>query len=624
MQEIRASRGQRSRNPAPFAADLLHLGRGVLHGGGEAWHPGGVTAATSALDRLDAVRAALDAVALDLPLDGAMEARDAAAAAVRQIDDYVRPRLADLDAPLLAVVGGSTGAGKSTLVNALVGSPVTRAGVIRPTTRQPILVHAPVDAGWFATDRVLPGLARVRGRLARSNETAVTAGDAPDAGRLGELVLLSDERVPASLAILDAPDIDSVADENRALAAQLLAAADLWIFVTTAGRYADAVPWRLLDDAAGRSITVAVVLNRVPPGAVDEVRADLGRMLATRGLAAAPVFAIPEQTLDAAGMLDPAAVAPLADWLRSIAADRAERARIAAATLHGAIADLVARVDRIAEARAVQLAWADEADAAIRSEFRAADAAIDAATQDGALLRGEVLARWQDFVGTSDVFRTVESWFQRTRDAVSSWLRGVPQPVVDVETTIEHGLHAVILDQAARASAGAWRELQRSEAGRVLCAGRRELAAPASGFDARAAAMIRQWQGAVMTLVSENVGSKRTRARVLSLGLNAVTVALMVVVFASTGGLTGGELVIAGGSAVIGQKLLETIFGEDAVRRLARAARTDLGERVDALLASEAERYESLTDGVRRGPDPAELRSAAAALAVAADEGARP
>ena len=50
----------------------------------------------------------------------------------------------------------------------------------------------------------------------------------------------------------------------------------------------------------------------------------------------------------------------------------------------------------------------------------------------------------------------------------------------------------------------------------------------------------------------------------------------MIVVFASTGGLTGGEILIAGGSAVLGQKLLETVFGEDAVRRLAAEARSDL------------------------------------------------
>lgn len=574
---------------------------------------------TSALDRLDAVRSGLTEVRLPLPLDGALESRDAASAAVRQIDDYMRPRLTDLDAPLLAVVGGSTGAGKSTIVNALVGSPVTRAGVIRPTTRQPILVHAPVDAGWFASDRILPGLARVRGRLTGPEESASTAGDVPDASRIGELVLLSDDRIPDSVALIDAPDIDSIADENRALAGQLLAAADLWLFVTTAGRYADAVPWRLLDDAAGRSITVGVVLNRVPAESLDEVTDDLRRMLGERGLADAPVFTVAEQPLDAAGMLPAAAVAGIRGWLTGIAGDRAERARIAAATLHGAVIDLGARVERIATAREAQLSWATEAEAAIRQEYSTADAAIDAATQDGALLRGEVLARWQDFVGTSDVFRQVESWFSRTRDAVGAWLRGIPQPVVDVETTIEHGLHAVIVDQAGRASAGAWRELQRSRAGRSLTEGHAELSAPSADFPKQASTMIRDWQGSVMQLISDNVGSKRTRARVLSLGLNAVTVALMVVVFASTGGLTGGELVIAGGSAVIGQKLLETIFGEDAVRRLAKLARDDLGRRVDALLQSQADRYTTLLDEVRDGPAPDRLRDDVHALVAALD-----
>ncbi|CAN5122343.1 dynamin family protein [soil metagenome] len=567
-----------------------------------------------AIESLAEVRAALAAVALPLPLEGAAEQRDAAAAAVRQIDDYIRPRLTDLDAPLLAVVGGSTGAGKSTLVNALVGSPVTRAGVIRPTTRQPILVHSPADAGWFASDRILPGLARVRGRIAGKAEPASTAGDTPDSSRIGELMLLSDDRLPAGVAIIDAPDIDSVADENRALAGQLLAAADLWLFVTTANRYADAVPWRLLDDAASRNITVGVVLNRVPAQAAAEVREDLGRMLVARGLDGARVFTITEQPLDRLGMLPASAVRDVRDWLAAIAGDRVERARIAAATLGGAVADLAARVDRIAAARQAQLDWMTEAEALATQEYADAAAAVDAATQDGALLRGEVLARWQDFVGTSDVFRTVESWFSRTRDAVTAWVRGVPQPLRDVETTIEHGLHAVIVDQAGGAAAATWRELQRSAPGRSLTDGHAGLARESAGFPARASTMIRDWQGSLMQLINDNVGSKRTRARILSLGLNAVTVALIVVVFASTGGLTGGEIVIAGGSAVLGQKLLETVFGEDAVRRLAKAARVDLTARVRTLLDSEAGRYTVLLD--TGGPAPERLRADAAALAA--------
>ena len=570
---------------------------------------------TPAIVSLERLRASLADPGLELPLDGASEQRDAAASAVRQIDDYVRPRLADLDAPLLAVVGGSTGSGKSTIVNALVGTPLTRAGVIRPTTRQPILVHAPVDAGWFASDRILPGLARVRGRVTEPGTPASAAGDAPAASRMTELMLLAHERVPPFLAIVDAPDIDSVADENRALANQLLAAADLWLFVTTANRYADAVPWKLLNGAADRKITVGVVLNRVPPGAADEVLPDLRSMLSERGLEAAPVFVIDEQPLDELGMLPPDAVAGPLQWLASIAGDREERTRVAARTLGGAITDLEARVRRIAVARQQQLDWVDDTAALVAHEYEAALDAVEDATRDGALLRGEVLARWQDFVGTSDFFRRFESWFSRARDTATSWFQGKPQPVIDVETQIEHGLHAVVVDQAGRAAASVWAGLQRSEAGRFVANAHPELGTESPGFSESAATMVRDWQGSLLRLVQENAGSKRVRARVLSAGLNVVTVALMIVVFASTGGLTGGELVIAGGSAVLGQKLLETVFGEDAVRRLAREARRDLQDRTHTLYDSEVARVTAALEVARFGSSPEALRREANALA---------
>ncbi len=567
-----------------------------------------------ALDSLERLRASLADAGITLPLDGATTQRAAAAAAVRQIDDYIRPRLANLDAPLLAVVGGSTGSGKSTIVNALIGTPTTRAGVIRPTTRQPILVHAPVDAGWFATDRILPGLARVRGSITTPGTPSSSAGDTPTADRINELMLLAHDRVPASLAIIDAPDIDSVADDNRALAAQLLAAADLWLFVTTANRYADAVPWRLLDGAASRNITVAVVLNRVPPGAAGEVLPDLQSMLTARGLPDAPVFVIDEQPLDELGMLPAGAVAEARVWLTTIAESRAERTRIAARTLRGAIVDLDLTVAGIADARQQQLDWLDGTVTAVAHEYSSAADAVEDATRDGALLRGEVLARWQDFVGTSDVFRKVERWFSRARDSATAWVMGRPQPVIDVEVRIENGLHAVIVDQAGRAAAASWASLQLSEAGRTIAQAHPELGTESAGFGDRAAEMIREWQGSLLRLIQDNAGSKRVKARVLSAGLNVVTVALMIVVFASTGGLTGGELAIAGGSAVLGQKLLETIFGEDAVRRLAAEARTDLTARVNALFATEVARVTSALDDARFGSSPQALRRESVAL----------
>ncbi len=567
-----------------------------------------------AIVSLERLRASLADPGLELPLDGASEQREAAASAVRQIDDYIRPRLADLDAPLLAVVGGSTGSGKSTIVNAIIGTPTTRAGVIRPTTRQPILVHAPVDAGWFASDRILPGLARVRGRITDAGTPASAAGDTPTASRINELVLLAHDKIPASLALIDAPDIDSVADDNRALASQLLAAADLWLFVTTANRYADAVPWRLLDGAASRNITVAVVLNRVPLGAAADVLPDLQSMLTKRCLGDAPVFVIEEQELDDLGMLPADAVDGPRAWLTGIATDRAERARIAARTLRGAIVDLDTRVRAVAVARQQQLDWIQSTMASIEAEYEDALDAVEEATRDGALLRGEVLARWQDFVGTSDFFRKFESWVSRARDAATAWVTGRPQPVIDVETQIESGLHAVIVDQGGRAAAASWALMQRSVAGRSIADKNPALGSESPGFTDAAAAMIREWQGALLRLVQENAGSKRIRARVLSAGLNVVTVALMIVVFASTGGLTGGELVIAGGSAVLGQKLLETVFGEDAVRRLAAEARRDLQKRVRTLFDAERQRVAAALEPVRFGSSPESLRRESEAL----------
>src|SRR3954462_4784250 len=94
------------------------------------------------------------------------------------------------------------------------------------------------------------------------------------------------------LAILDAPDVDSVVEENRELAAELLAAADLWLFVTSAARYADQVPWEFLRQAAERSTAVAIVLDRTPEDAVQPVPPHLARLLASRGLKASPLFVV--------------------------------------------------------------------------------------------------------------------------------------------------------------------------------------------------------------------------------------------------------------------------------------------------------------------------------------------
>ena len=238
----------------------------------------------------------------------------------------------------------------------LLAIPVTRAGAIRPTTRQPILLHHELDKSWLENDRILPGLRRITG-TALSRDQAIPAtrvGATPDAALTDSIILIQDDAVPRGMAILDAPDVDSISDENRRLAGQLLAAADLWIFVTTANRYADAVPWKLLSDAAGRNITVAVVLDRVPAGVEDEIATDLRAMLQREGLAGAELFVVPELELDAMDMLPAIAVAPLRAWLGELAANSESRAAVARQTLAGVLAQLADRGDALAVAMAEQ------------------------------------------------------------------------------------------------------------------------------------------------------------------------------------------------------------------------------------------------------------------------------
>src|SRR3990170_22492 len=111
------------------------------------------TSAPRLPDALQALRDLLADVPLHLDVPGRDEAARAARAVVDQVDDYLLPRLRDLDAPLLTVVGGSTSAGKSTLVNSILGASVTVSGVPRPTPRAPVLVGAGADLPYFSDER---------------------------------------------------------------------------------------------------------------------------------------------------------------------------------------------------------------------------------------------------------------------------------------------------------------------------------------------------------------------------------------------------------------------------------------------------------------------------------------
>ncbi|MGH3652882.1 ABC transporter [Glutamicibacter sp.] len=501
--------------------------------------------------------------------------------ALHQISDYLIPRVSNLGAPLLVVVGGSTGSGKSTLVNSLLGEHVSLSGAVRPTTRTPVLAFNPVDQSFFESERILPELKRVAG-----------GGFNTDGGAASNHALLMTprEQVPRGLAILDAPDIDSVSDENRELAGQLLNAADLWIFVTTANRYADALPWDMLTEAGARKITVCVVLNRVPPGAEDDIVPDLKRLLSEKELDPSLLHVLNETQLDDQKLIPSEHVEPLLAWLNSLAADSAKRQQIAAQTLDGALRRTTADVSELIAELQEQEKQLGELRALTNERFTQSLARINDSLNDGSLLRGEILARWQDFVGAGELLRGIEGAIGRVRDRVGAFLTGKPPATHRVEQAIESGLHMVFIAEVTKACHDIDRSWKNTPFGQAL---RSNLQSPRppQNLNEQASESIRLWQKDVLDMIRQEGAGKRKTARMAAFGVNGVAVILMVVVFASTAGLTGLEIGIAGGSALVGQKLLEAIFGEDAVRRMATKARKMLDSRARDLLARTSSIY---------------------------------
>ncbi|WP_051145670.1 dynamin family protein [Ornithinimicrobium pekingense] len=558
------------------------------------------------LAAVERLRDSADAVHLPLELDGTEGARGSRRELVQQLDDYVLPRLRALDAPLLAVVGGSTGAGKSTLVNSVVGDEVTRTGVIRPTTRASVLVHHEQDTRWFTDKRVLPGLARVAG-----------VGEGGAADDPGSVRLVPTSSLPAGLALLDAPDIDSVVKANRSLSRQLLAAADLWLFVTTAARYADAVPWDLLREASERGTSVAIVLNRVPPEALEQVRLHLASMLREQGLGQAPIFTVLEVDLNR-GMIPVKHVERLRSWLQSLARDARARSVVIRRTLSGTLGSLDGRAVGVADAVAAQAAAFAELEQAPRTAYAAALEGVSQGVQDGSLLRGEVLARWQELVGTGEFLRSVEAGIGRLRDRVAAYFTGRQVSSEPLGDAIQTGAAALITSHGQVAASTATRSWKTLPGGAELVREHPGLGKASPDLTERVERLIRDWQGEVLDLVREEAGSRRATARYLAFGVNGFAVLLMIVVFSMTAGLTGGEIAIAGGSAVLAQRLLEAVFGDQAVRSMATKARKALLGHVERLYEDERARFERVLEEVAvREHAAEELRAAAAGVEAA-------
>ncbi len=171
---------------------------------------------------------------------------------VRAIRSYLLPRIEGPPGPLLVVFAGSTGAGKSTLLNSLSGIEVSETGPLRPTTREPVVLAADPD----------------RYQTVGGVECVTVGGVAP---------------ILASMTFVDTPDIDSTSSRHRAVSEIMIDHADIVVFVSSAMRYGDLVPWEVMRRARSRGAPLLMVLNRVSTGSGAAV-ADFRRVLEREGL----------------------------------------------------------------------------------------------------------------------------------------------------------------------------------------------------------------------------------------------------------------------------------------------------------------------------------------------------
>jgi energy-coupling factor transporter ATP-binding protein EcfA2 len=551
---------------------------------------------TSLAERAELVASLADRRAALVTEDAAAGAKDRA----RQLRDHVRayvlPRVRAIESPLLIVLLGPTGAGKSTLMNTLARATVSRTGVLRPTTREAVLLATDADA---ATLR--------RGALAGIDAGRMVR--APSAGNAS-----------AGLAIVDAPDLDSVERANRVVADALVEAADLGIFVTSAVRYADRVPFDVVQRIAARGLPLLVVVNRMPAEDSEQrvVLDDVRRVLkdtALRGIddARVQVVGVAEGRLDPSGeRLDLEAAAPVLQRVDELAQDRERRLALARRALEGALAGLDPLLETVAADVERDAAESEALRAIAQKAYDAELAGLLEDLRGGTFLRTEVLRHWESYVKADQITRFFSRGLGRIRGTLVAAFRGMPEaPVGVVEKEVTSDVIAVAVSRATEAARRVASEWSSRSGPADRLARDPSLWSASPDLATRIRPRLGEWVASIATEVQARGAGKRDLAFGVSLGVNALAVAAMVGVFAHTAGVTGTELGIVAATGFLNQKLLQAIFGEAAMREMIAGAR----DRLEALLGdeflNERMRYDRLT------ADPLELRALAEELRAA-------
>ena len=398
----------------------------------------------------------LERLDLALSAHGIEAARALRDGLIGQVRDQVIPRLQDADIPSIVVIGGSTGAGKSTLVNSVLGQEVSDAGVLRPTTRIPVLVANPEDVKSLSEHPLT--------EVCRQEVSAA---------------------IPAGLALIDASDLDSVQEANRALAGRLLEAADLWLFVTTAARYGDQTPWVTLEEAARRETPIGVVLNRVPATILSEVRRDLITRLQGLGLSEAPFFVIPDAGPHE-GLLSGDGVAELRDWLHLLAG-RHRAAGLVRRTGRGVWSILRTNLEQLANDVDAQETAAQELEKECQALREAAIESLSGDIKAGSAGQGATATRWITLASSGGPLASLAQGGRLRRGflgrADKTRAQGLAQLSSDAREALTNQLQAAIVSLRAKAER-AWAEMGAADrASRIL------------GQDDEATATIDAWVG---------------------------------------------------------------------------------------------------------------------------------
>jgi hypothetical protein len=555
---------------------------------------------------VEELRALVATLPLTLDVQGAPQARREREGLLSQLDDYLVPRLRRTNAPLLAVIGGSTGAGKSTLTNSIVGREVSRSGVLRPTTRSPVLVHHPYDSGAFLSQRILPRLTRVTSEAPEPLQPID-----PNAPRITGLRLVPHDGLTPGMGIIDAPDIDSLVETNRDLAVQLLQAADLWIFVTTAARYADAMPWQMLAQAAERGVAIAVVLDRVPPEALADLRVHLATRMRDRGLGGAPLFTIPEVTT-IGGFLPEPVIAPLQQWLRRIAGDERARAMIADRTRKGVVGSLGERAALLADAAHSQAVGWEKLSFAIDAVFDNARLRLLDSLVDGSTVTGEVLARWYEFLAEGDFVARQDGVPDGLADRLAALVRHEAEPGQPLESPVGAAVTAAISSAARAASEEVLSRWRRHPFGVSLVAARGHQVS-GTDRDGLVERTVQDWRQDVNAQTAAVVEKAKLAHPGAAIEARPIADVVFVATLDENCDDDDAETQI---SATLGaaRRIVGSLLGPDTMRSLAASARADLVSRAADVFDVERRRLERMLEST------SELAERATALRMAAEE----